>query len=130
MPAPIMRLADHYLRNPHTFTMARKEMTVATVEQRYYLINEADRLAALTRLFEVEPIVSALVFARTRVGIDNRSTVLIGDRVKLREVRISEGQVEVDVVEHDPNDAMCCPTVEATRVWGYDGRRLLEAPRY
>ena len=69
------------------------------------------------------------VFARTRSGIDNRSTLLIGDRVKLREVRISEGQVEVDVVEHGPNDAMCCPTVEATRVWRYDGRDLRAAPR-
>ena len=69
------------------------------------------------------------VFARTGAGINNRSTVLIGDRVKLREVRISEGQVEVDVVEHGPDDAMCCPSVEATRVWRYDGRDLLEAPR-
>ena len=69
------------------------------------------------------------LFARTGAGIDNRSTLLLGDRVKLREVRISEGQVEVDVVEHGPNDAMCCPTVEATRVWRYDGRDLRETPR-
>lgn len=69
------------------------------------------------------------VFARTRVGVNNRSTVLIGDRVKLREARFSEGRVEVDVVEHGPTDAMCCPSVEATRVWRYDGRELLEAPR-
>jgi ATP-dependent RNA helicase DeaD len=68
MPPPILRLAKRYLHNPHTFTMGRQKLTVATVEQRYYLINAADRLAALTRLIEVEPIVSALIFARTRVG--------------------------------------------------------------
>ncbi|MDA8137429.1 MAG: DEAD/DEAH box helicase [Desulfobacteraceae bacterium] len=66
MPEPILRLAARYLREPHTYTMGRRHVTVAAIEQRGYLIHEADRLAALTRLFEVEPIVSALVFARTR----------------------------------------------------------------
>lgn len=68
MPESILRLSKRYLRKPHSFTMGHRRLTVATVEQRYYLINESDRLAALTRLFEVEPIVSALVFARTRLG--------------------------------------------------------------
>lgn len=68
MPEAILRLSKRYLRDPHTFTMGGRRLTVATVEQRYYLVNESDRLAALTRLFEVEPIVSGLVFARTRVG--------------------------------------------------------------
>lgn len=68
MPQPILRLANRYLRDPHAFTMGHQKLTVATVEQRYYLINASDRLAALTRLFEAEPIVSALVFARTRLS--------------------------------------------------------------
>jgi len=68
MSRPILRLAGRYLRDPHSFTMGDRKLTVATVEQRYYLINEAERLAALTRLFEAEPIVSALVFARTRLS--------------------------------------------------------------
>ncbi len=68
MPKPILRLANRYQRDPHTFTMGHRKLTVSTVEQRYYLINESDRLAALTRLFEAEPIVSALVFARTRLS--------------------------------------------------------------
>jgi len=78
MPKPILRLAGRYLRDPHTFTMGNRKLTVATVEQRYYLINESDRLAALTRLFEAEPIVSALVFARTRSGTDELANELAG----------------------------------------------------
>lgn len=78
MPEPILRLANRYLRDPRTFTMGRRQLTVATVEQRYYLINESDRLAALTRLFEVEPIVSALVFTRTRVGTGELANELVG----------------------------------------------------
>lgn len=77
MPKQILRLAKRYLRNPHSFTMGRQKLTVATVEQRYYLINESDRLAALTRLFEAEPIVSALVFARTRLCTGELANALV-----------------------------------------------------
>lgn len=69
------------------------------------------------------------VFSNSGTGASNRSTVLIGDRVKLREARIVNGQLEVDVMQHGPGDAMCCPSVEATRVWLYDGRQLCEARR-
>ncbi len=77
MPKPILQLANRYLDHPHRFTMGRQTLTVATVQQRYYLINEQDRLAALTRLFEVEPIVSALIFARTRLGTGELATALV-----------------------------------------------------
>jgi ATP-dependent RNA helicase DeaD len=68
LPLEIRRLADRYLRQPHAVTMRDKQRTVATTEQRYYLVNEADKLAALTRVFEVEDITGALIFARTRSG--------------------------------------------------------------
>lgn len=78
MPKPIVRLAQRHLNEPHTFTMGRKKLTVSTVEQRYYVVNSSDRLAALTRLFETEPIVSAMVFARTRLSTGELANELIG----------------------------------------------------
>jgi len=69
------------------------------------------------------------VFSNTGTGVSNRSTAPIGDRVKLREARIANGRIEVEVVQHGPGDAMCCPSQEATRVWLYDGRHLREVPR-
>jgi len=68
LPAPIRRLAGKYMRDPQSVTIERKHMTVASTEQRYYLVNEKDKLAALTRLFEVEEITSALIFTKTRIG--------------------------------------------------------------
>lgn len=56
------------MRNPQAITIERAQRTVSTIAQRAYLVNEDDKLAALTRLFEVEPITSALIFARTRLG--------------------------------------------------------------
>jgi ATP-dependent RNA helicase DeaD len=68
LPQRIRQLAKQYMNVPQSFKIKCKQLTVETVEQRYYLVNEADKLAALTRLFEVEPITSALIFARTRLG--------------------------------------------------------------
>ena len=68
MPTPIRRLADKYMRDPQSVTIQREQVTVAATEQRYYLVNEREKTAALTRLFEVEEITSALIFVRTRAG--------------------------------------------------------------
>ncbi|MCB9421238.1 MAG: DEAD/DEAH box helicase [Ardenticatenaceae bacterium] len=68
LPAEIRRLADKYLRDPQAITIQNKQLTVAAIEQRYYLVNADDKLAALTRLFEMEEMSSTLIFARTRLG--------------------------------------------------------------
>ncbi|MBE3038768.1 MAG: DEAD/DEAH box helicase [Chloroflexi bacterium] len=68
LPAPIRRLADRYMHAPQSILIQRAQVTLAAIEQRYYLVNQADKLAALTRLFEIEPVTSALIFVRTRVG--------------------------------------------------------------
>jgi ATP-dependent RNA helicase DeaD len=69
MPAGIRRLAERYLRDPETCTVARQEQTDAAIEQRYYAVRHGDKVNALARLLEVEPVVSALVFAQTRAGV-------------------------------------------------------------
>lgn len=68
LPRQIRQLADKYMNQPQAINIERAQRTVSTIEQRAYLVNGKDKLAALTRLFEVEPISSALIFARTRVG--------------------------------------------------------------
>jgi len=68
VPGPIRRLADRYMQSPRSVTIQQEQVTAEMVEQRCYLVNEKDKLAALTRLFEVEDITSALIFVRTRVG--------------------------------------------------------------
>jgi ATP-dependent RNA helicase DeaD len=68
LPSAIRHLAQRYLQEPQAVTIRQAQRTVASTEQRYYLVNQADKLAALTRVFEVEEITSVLVFARTRTG--------------------------------------------------------------
>ena len=78
MPAAIRRLADKYLREPQSITIEHKKHTVESIDQRYYLVNPADKSAALTRLFEVEEITSVLIFTKTRVGSDELANNLAG----------------------------------------------------
>ena len=66
LPKRIRDLASRFMRDPQSVTIKRETLTVAAIEQRYYLVHENEKTNALTRLFEVEPIKSALIFARTR----------------------------------------------------------------
>lgn len=66
MPPRIRSLANRFMRDPQHVNIKRETLTLASTEQRYYLVHETDKTNALTRLFETEPIKSALIFTRTR----------------------------------------------------------------
>jgi ATP-dependent RNA helicase DeaD len=66
LPPRIRLLANRFMHDPQPVTIKRETLTLASTEQRYYLVHESDKTNALTRLFEIEPIKSALIFARTR----------------------------------------------------------------
>ena len=76
LPPEIRRIAGKYMRDPQSISIKSEQVTVDTIEQRYYLVNSSDKLAALTRLFEMEAITSVLVFARTRAGTGELSNEL------------------------------------------------------
>ncbi len=67
LPVRIRSLADRFMRDPQSVTIKKATLTLSGTEQRYYLVHEGDKLSALTNLFEIEPITSALIFVRTRV---------------------------------------------------------------
>jgi len=68
LPSGIRRLAKHYMQEPQSITIQHKQITLEAIEQRYYLVHESDKLAAITRLLEAEEVSSALIFTRTRAG--------------------------------------------------------------
>ena len=77
IPNRIQQTAARYMNNPETVRTKFKELTVNAIEQRYYLVNREDKLAALTRLFDTESINSALIFARTRIETGDLANELI-----------------------------------------------------
>ena len=77
----IARIAARHLREPvrvavHPERPSREEMP--RVRQRVYVVRGADKLAALGRILDLEDPASALVFARTRVEVDDLSEALAG----------------------------------------------------
>ena len=68
LPQSIRRLANKYMHDPETIMVQRKALTVDTIDQRYYLVKEKDKLEAISRLFEAEDIGATLVFTKTRIG--------------------------------------------------------------
>ncbi len=76
LPVEIRRLAERYMHNPQTFTIHEEQVTAEMIEQRVYLVHESEKVAALTRLFEVEDITSVLIFVRTRLATGDVATEL------------------------------------------------------
>lgn len=65
---PIQKLAQKYMHDPVNVAVKQERLTVPLTEQRYYLVYEEHKLAALSRLLETEDMHSALIFTRTRTG--------------------------------------------------------------
>ena len=66
LPETIRRLAKQYMRNPQHVHVPQSEMTVQTIEQNYVIVHDDSKIAALSRILEVQDIQSALIFTRTR----------------------------------------------------------------
>jgi ATP-dependent RNA helicase DeaD len=77
LPSRIRSLANRFMRDPQSVTIKRDTTNALAIEQRYYLVHESDKTNALTRLFEIEPIKSALIFARTRAETSTLANELV-----------------------------------------------------
>ena len=68
LPKEIRRVAADYMKTPRSISTGCSRLTVSGTEQRYYMVREKDKVAALCRLFEKEDATRTLIFTRTRVS--------------------------------------------------------------
>ncbi len=68
MPPQIKQLARKYMEKPQSVKINSKQLTAESVDQCFILVNQGDKLSALTRIFEIEAVSRALVFVGTRAG--------------------------------------------------------------
>ena len=78
LPPAIRNLAEKFMTEPRTAAIKQAQRTVASIEERAYLVNPQDKVAALTRLIEMEPITTALIFTRTRADTGVLANELTG----------------------------------------------------
>ena len=77
----IARIAARHLREPVRVAVRPERPSSAEmprVRQRVYVVRGADKLAALARILDLEDPASALVFARTRLEVDELAEALAG----------------------------------------------------
>ncbi len=78
IPAEVRRIADRFLKEPVQIEIEHKTMTVPTIQQRYLIVNESQKVDALSNVLETEaePGEAVLIFSRTKVGADELANKL------------------------------------------------------
>ena len=78
IPPEISSISKKYMHSPRSINIKSKHLTVDATEHRYCLVNKDEKLAVLTRIFEIENVTSALIFVRTRIGTSDLVDELMG----------------------------------------------------
>lgn len=66
MPSAIRKIAHNYLRKHVEVKIAVKQSDVPTIDQRYWIATDINRLDALSRILEVDEPQAVLIFVRTK----------------------------------------------------------------
>ncbi|MCF7810973.1 DEAD/DEAH box helicase [bacterium] len=66
IPPAIRQIAKRFMNKPREITIKTKTSTVATLRQRYWMVNGLHKLDALSRILEAEDYDGVIVFVRTR----------------------------------------------------------------
>ncbi len=70
LPDTVRRLAESYMHEPTIIDCCKNAMSVDTIEQRYFTVQQDQKLELLQRLLERERPEQVIIFCRTRRGTD------------------------------------------------------------
>lgn len=79
MPKEIRKVARNYMKSATEVKIASKTSTGENIEQSYWMVSGTNKLDALTRILEVEPIDAMLIFVRTKTA-----TVELAEKLEAR----------------------------------------------
>lgn len=77
MPKAILDLTRTYQNDPVLIKSSSKTLTVTTVTQMVYEVNQSDKIRALVQLIEYYRPGSSMIFCNTKKMVDDLSTALI-----------------------------------------------------
>jgi ATP-dependent RNA helicase DeaD len=70
VPPPILRLAQRYMHEPVTLNFSEGDVSVETIEQFYFTVDHDRKFDLLVKLLERENPTQAIIFCRTKRGVD------------------------------------------------------------
>src|SRR3954454_13338458 len=93
MPPEIRRLAEKRMFDPITIKVRAAQLTIDTVEQFYLEVGDREKADALATVLKAERPDQAIIFVRTKIGVDRlaRSLGDKGVRVKALHGDMSQG---------------------------------------
>src|SRR5256714_8968186 len=93
MPPEIRKLAEKRMFDPITIKVRAATLTIDTVDQSYIEVSDRDKPDALARVLKAEDPEQAIIFARTKLGVDRLARRLgdAGIRVKAPHGDMSQG---------------------------------------
>src|SRR3954454_17432506 len=94
IPKEVRRLAEKFMHDPVEIQVKAATLTIDTVEQFYVEVPDKEKPDALTRVLKAERPQQAIVFVRTKIGVDRLARKLgdAGVRVKALHGDMSQGQ--------------------------------------
>jgi len=84
MPPEIKRLAEKRMFDPVTIKVRAAQLTIDTVEQFYLEVGDREKPDALARVLTAERPEQAIIFARTKIGVDRLSHSLNGRGIRVK----------------------------------------------
>jgi len=93
IPPEIRNLADQFMLDPEVIKVKAPTLTVDNVEQFYVVVDEREKAAKLAEVLRAEKPTQAIVFVRTKIGVDRLTRQLDdkGLRVKALHGDMSQG---------------------------------------
>ncbi len=76
MPPKVRQLGTEFLNDPGFLSLSAGQISVDSIEHRYYRVNPMEKDRALIRLIEMENPDSAIIFANTRREVEYLATFL------------------------------------------------------
>jgi ATP-dependent RNA helicase DeaD len=94
VPPEIRRLADTFMHDPEEIKVRAATLTIDTVDQFYVEVPDREKPDALVNVLKEERPEQAIVFVRTKIGVDRLARRLgdAGVRVKALHGDMSQGQ--------------------------------------
>ncbi len=94
VPAEIRRLAEQFMHDPVEIKVRAATLTIDTVDHYFVEVPDRDKVEKLVDVIKAERPEQAIVFARTKIGVDRLARRLgdAGVRVKALHGDMSQGQ--------------------------------------
>jgi len=67
---PILALAKRFQKNPEIIKIERKELTISTVEQFYYIVRNSQKTEIVTQIIDLNNLQLMLIFCNTKKKVE------------------------------------------------------------